>query len=140
MDNQVQYKNESGKVLHRRGGEDIRPGDSFWSHYYEAADSGFTVIEDNLPPVVRFSEEFSAGSTPRQIDIPGPKRGTMIEVTVQAVSDGAAIELGFNRSGDPTAPVDAATRYYKCVDTRMVRNLQIFGAGTVRVILSEVIG
>lgn len=139
VDNQVLYKNETGFAKRRRGGEEVRPGESFQSTHYEPADAGFTIIEDNLPPVVRSSEEVAATSTPQKVDIPGPLRSVFMEVTVQAVSDGARIEVGFNRPDDPTAPVDTFTKYNERVDTRRAWCLYLSGSGTARVIFKEVL-
>lgn len=139
MNNKVQYKNESGKVLRRRGGEEIRPGDSFWSSYYEPSDLELTIVEDHMPSVVRDSQEITVSSAAQEVAIPGPLRSVYMEVTVQAVSDGARIEVGFNRASDPTAPVDTFTRYNERVDTRWAHSLWLSGSGTARVIFKEVL-
>ena len=134
----IHYVNDTGRVLRRRGGEEIRPFADFWTHEYEASDSGFTILEDNTPSVVQ-SLEIAVSGTPTQVLIPGPKNSCYVETTVQAKTDGSAIELGFNRSGDPTAPVDAITRYCETIDTRRAYCLWLSGAGVARVIFKEVL-
>lgn len=135
---QIHYVNDTGRVLRRRSGEEIRPYAGFWTHEYETPDSGFTILEDNTPPVVQ-SLEIAVSGTPTQVLIPGPKNSCYMEVTVQAKTDGSALELGFNRPGDPTAPVDAITRYCETVDTRRAYCLWLSGAGVARVIFKEVL-
>lgn len=139
MKNQVHYKNNTGNILQRRSGEEIRPGAEFLSHEYESSDLRLTILEDTLPSIVRDSQSVSVTTTPQKIDIPGPARSVYMEVTIQAVSDGARIEVGFNRPDDPTAPVDAFTRYNERVDTRLAHCLWLSGSGTARVIFKEVL-
>jgi len=140
MQNQIHYRNDTGLILRGRGGREIRPLESFWTPDYEDPALELTILEDNTPPIVRASSEVSVTATPQQVLIPSPQRAAaLIEITVQAVTDGARIEVGFNREADPTAPVDAITRYCERVDTRRAYCLWLSGTGTARVIFKEVL-
>jgi hypothetical protein len=139
MTQEIHYVNNSGATLRRRGGEEIRPLAGFWTSEYEPGDGGFTVLEDNTLPVVRGSLELAVTATPQQVLIPGPRNSLFMEVTVQAVTDGGRVEVGFNRETDPTAPVDGVTRYCETVDTRKAYCLWLSGTGTARVIFKELL-
>ena len=135
----IHYRNDTGKVLRDRGGREIRPLDDFWSDEYEPAELGLTILEDLTAPIVS-SEEIPVSSTPIQIDIPTPTlHPYLIETTVQAVSSGARIEVGFNRATDDTGPVDSLTQYCERIDTRRAYCLWLSGSGTARVIFKEVL-
>ncbi|MDR2528685.1 MAG: hypothetical protein LBD04_06680 [Synergistaceae bacterium] len=134
----IHYINETGRILRRRGGFEVRPLADFWTRDYEASDSGFTLLEDNTPSVAQ-SFEIAVTGAPTRVLIPEPKNSRYMEVTVQAKTDGSAIELGFNRASDPTAPVDAITLYRETVDTRRAYCLWLSGAGVARVIFKELL-
>jgi hypothetical protein len=135
----IRYKNNSGTALRRRGGEEVPPLADFWTSEYEAGGSGFTLLTDNTAPVVRQSLHVPLTGEPQQILIPEPEYSGKMEVTVQAIGDGASVEVGFNRKTDPTAPVDSYTRYCERVDTRRAYCLWLSGAGVARVIFKEVL-
>jgi hypothetical protein len=135
----IHYKNETGTVLRKRGGEEVLPFADFWALEYEASDSGFTILEDNTPPVVRQSLNIELTGSPQRILIPGPTHSGVMEITIQAIGDETAVEVGFNRETDPTAPVDSYTRYCERVDTRIAYCLWLSGNGVARVIFKEVL-
>ena len=141
MKNYVHYKNETDNVLIGRKGRVIRPLDDFWTLDYEDPALGLTMLEDNTPSVVRDEScEIVVTEMLQQVHIPFPKRDPFsIEVTVQAVTSGARIDLRFNRQDDKTAPVDQYTSYCERVDTRRVYCLWLSGTGTARVIFKEVL-
>jgi hypothetical protein len=138
----IHYANKTGKILRRRGGEEIRPLADFWTTEYEPTNLGLTILEDNTAPVVPIvGADIVASGAPQQVLLPPPMlHPYYLEVTVQAASDGAAIKLGFNRSSDPTSQIDALTSFCQVIDTRKVFCLWLSGSGLARVIFKEVIG
>ena len=83
----IHYKNESGTVLRKRGGEEVFPLADFWALEYEASDSGFTILEDNTSPVVRQSLNVELTGSPQRILIPEPAHSDVMEITIQAIGD-----------------------------------------------------
>jgi hypothetical protein len=137
----IHYKNETGYVLRRRGGEEVRPLNDFWTSEYERSDSGFTILEDLTEPVIPVTgQEIALTSEPQEIPLPTPKRDPYsLEVVVHVLNSESSAVMSFNRPGDPTAPVDIYTNYCERIDTRRVRALWLSGTGSARVIFKEVL-
>jgi hypothetical protein len=137
----IHYRNDTGKILRRRGGEEIRPLADFWTVEYEPTNLGLTILEDNTSPIVPIvGADIVTSGTPQQILLPPPTlHPYYIEVTVQAASDGASIDLGFNKESDPTSKIDALTSFHQVVDTRKVFCLWLSGSGLARVVFKEVL-
>jgi hypothetical protein len=140
MSGKIRYRNETGVVVTRRGGETVRPLGEFWTPDYEPPEIGLTIVEDFTPPIVRDTVEQTLTGTPVRVDIPSPRlHPYLIEALVRSASEGTTINLGFNRVGDETATIDDDVAYNECVDTRRVYCLWLSGTGTARVIFKEVL-
>ena len=136
----IHYINNTGKILRRRGGEEIRPLADFWANEYEPSNLGLTILEDNTYPIVPIvGAELVTSGTPQQLLVPPPTlHPYCIEVTVQAASNGATINLGFNKQTDSTSKIDALTSFCQVIDTRRVFCLWLSGSGLARIIFKEV--
>jgi hypothetical protein len=134
------YRNETGKVLRRRGGEEVRPHEEFWADEYEPTDLGLTVVEDKTQTVVMDTIEHDLDFEPYRIDIPRPNlHPYLTEVLVRQMTSGETLNLGFNKPSDETAALDALMVYNEQVDTRKAYCLYLSGTGTARVIFKEVL-
>jgi hypothetical protein len=140
MPDKILYRNETGKVLRRRGGEEVRPHEEFWADEYEPTDLGLTVAEDNTQTVVMDTIERVLDDTPYKIDIPRPNyHPYLTEVLVRQMTSGQTLNLGFNKPSDETAALDELMAYNEYVDTRKAYCLYLSGSGTAKVIFKEVL-
>jgi hypothetical protein len=140
MPYRILYRNETGRVVRRRDGGEVRPLDEFWTDEYEPDSLGLTIVEDRTSSVVMDTIEHTLDSTPYKISIPRPNlHPYLTEILVRQLESGEILDLGFNKATDETASIDEAMAYNERVDTRKAHCLYLSGSGTARVIFKEVL-